>query len=124
VIAGQGNLLGGTPPRRLCAMAEIPDGGSKGFASAGAEPGLFAVRRGGEVRVYVNACPHLGLGLEWLPDRFLSADGDAIVCATHGALFRIEDGLCHFGPCYGERLEAVDIVISDGIVFTLAGAGP
>jgi nitrite reductase/ring-hydroxylating ferredoxin subunit len=76
------------------------------------------------VQVYVNACPHLGLGLEWLPDQFLSADGDAIVCPTHGALFRIEDGLCRFGPCYDARLEAVDIAIDDDIVFKRADAGP
>jgi nitrite reductase/ring-hydroxylating ferredoxin subunit len=26
---------------------------------------LFAVRRGGQVYVYINRCPHRGVGLEW-----------------------------------------------------------
>ena len=34
-----------------------------------------------------------------MPDRFLSADGSLIVCATHGAEFRITDGECLRGPC-------------------------
>ena len=41
---------------------------------------------------YVNSCPHLGSPLDWVPNRFLSADGRHVLCATHGALFRIEDG--------------------------------
>lgn len=110
--------------RRLCAVADIPAGGSIGFPPApGAFTGLFAVRRGGCVRVYVNACPHLGVPLDWVPGRFLSADQNLIVCATHGAEFRIDDGMCLHGPCLGERLEAVMIEIEDGAVFVPADAG-
>jgi nitrite reductase/ring-hydroxylating ferredoxin subunit len=42
-------------------------------------------------------------------DQFLSDDGRFIVCSTHGALFRIEDGHCLDGPCIGQALERVRI---------------
>ena len=114
-----------TAPRRvLCRLDDIPDGGAKGFGPApGGFTGLFALRRGAHVAVYVNACPHLGTPLDWTPDRFLSADGSRIVCATHGAEFRPEDGVCLRGPCLGARLEAVMIVIEDGAVLVPEDAG-
>ncbi len=110
--------------RRLCRVDEIPDGGTLGVAPApGGFIGLFAVRQGATVRVYLNSCPHLGVPLDWAPGRFLSTDGRRIVCAMHGAEFRIEDGLCLYGPCLGERLEAVMIHIDDGEVTLADDAG-
>ena len=73
--------------------------------------------------VYVNACPHIGTPLDWVPDRFLSADGSRIVCATHGAEFAIADGECLRGPCLGDRLEPVKIQIKDGTLFVPQDAG-
>ncbi len=110
--------------RALCRLEALPDGTSKGFPpAAGGFAGLFAVRRKDAVHVYVNSCPHLGVPLDWMPDRFLSADGDRIVCATHGAEFRIADGMCVHGPCYGAALEPVLIQIKDGTVFVSETAG-
>lgn len=112
------------PMRQLCPLAALPDGAGKGFPPApGGFAGLFAVRQGDTVHVYVNSCPHLGTPLDWLPDRFLSADGSRIVCATHGAEFRIADGECLQGPCRGDRLEPVMIQINDGIVLVPEDAG-
>lgn len=91
----------------LCALEDIPDGGSRGFALRGAdgrELGVFAVRRGETVRAYVNRCPHRGTPLDWRPHDFLDREGRHIVCATHGAVFRVEDGVCIAGPCPGEQL--------------------
>ena len=103
--------------RPLCRIEDIPDGGAKGFAApAGAFTGLFAVRQGGRIAVYVNSCPHLGVPLDWMPDRFLTARGDRIVCSTHGAEFRIEDGFCLRGPCAGRSLEAVPAALRDGVI--------
>ena len=97
-----------TAGRVLCALEDIPDGNSKGFPPIpGAFMGLFAVRRGRQVWVYVNSCPHIGVPLDPVPDRFLDAKKQNILCATHGARFRVEDGFCTSGPCYGESLEAV-----------------
>jgi nitrite reductase/ring-hydroxylating ferredoxin subunit len=111
--------------RALCRLDAIPEGGARGFAaSAGGFVGLFAVRRDGRVRVYVNSCPHLGLPLEMVLDRFLDRKGERIVCAAHGARFRIEDGYCVSGPCLGEFLEAVPCVVeADGMITVAADAG-
>lgn len=103
--------------RALCRIEDIPDGGAKGFAAApGAFTGLFAVRRGADVFVYVNSCPHIGVPLDWAPDRFLTADGARIVCSTHGAEFDIADGVCLRGPCFGDRLQAVMVELRDGVI--------
>ncbi len=108
----------------LCRLEDIPDGAARGFGPAhGGFVGLFAVRRGPAASVYVNACPHLGTSLDWAPDRFLTADGALIVCATHGALFGIEGGVCVHGPCIGDRLEAVPVRIVDGVILVPADAG-
>ena len=66
----------------------------------------FLVRHGGRVLAYVDSCPHTGAPLNWEPDRFLDIDQRYIQCATHGALFRIDDGLCVQGPCAGQSLAA------------------
>ena len=121
---GEGREQVARKMRTLCRLEELSDGASKGFAPApGGFAGLFAVRRGDAVHVYVNSCPHLGLPLDWMPDRFLSADGSRIVCATHGAEFRIADGACLQGPCRGDRLEPVMARIEDGILLVPEDAG-
>ncbi len=117
---------GATVPglRALCRLDELPDGGCKGFGPApGGFTGLFAIRQDDRVFVYVNACPHIGTPLDWTPDRFLSHDGSLIICATHGAEFRIADGECVRGPCIGDRLEPVVIQIKDNTIFVPEDAG-
>ncbi len=44
--------------------------------------------------------------LNWTPDRFLDLERKQIICATHGAVFCIDDGLCVGGPCKGSRSHA------------------
>lgn len=101
-------MEGQVSERVLCALDDIPDGSSKGFPAApGGFLGLLAIRRGRQVWVYVNSCPHIGVPLDLVPDRFLDAKKQNILCSTHGARFRVEDGFCTSGPCYGESLEAV-----------------
>lgn len=110
--------------RALCRFDELADGAARGFgAPRGGYIGLFAVRRGTEVFVYVNSCPHVGTALDWAPDRFLSPDGSVIVCATHGAQFGVADGVCLRGPCVGAALESVPVQIEDGVILVPADAG-
>ncbi len=68
---------------------------------------IFAVRKNSQVFIYLNSCPHLGVPLEWQPDRFLGVDGELIQCSTHGALFTIHEGLCVSGPCSGQHLAPI-----------------
>lgn len=101
-------------PRRLCRLSDIADGGSQRFTADvdGSPQALMAVRRDRRVFVYVNACPHIGAPLDFLPGRFLNSEGTHILCANHGALFRIEDGLCVHGPCAGKALQAIPAAVS------------
>lgn len=114
----------GQDERVLCRTDDIGEGEARGFAAApGGFTGLFAVKRDGRVRVYVNSCPHVGLPLEMLPHRFLDSKRQTIICSAHGARFRIEDGVCVTGPCIGEALESVPVRIVDGQVVVPADAG-
>ena len=104
---------------RLCALDEVPDGAARGFRLEPDDPqGLrvIVLRRGPEIRVYRNRCPHRGTPLDWMPDRFLDAAGEHLVCSTHGALFRLLDGHCVAGPCTGEGLEALPFELSGGAI--------
>lgn len=102
----------------LCRLEEIEDGGAKGFslADGNGERGIFVVRCGDRVYGYVNSCPHIGTPLDFLPDRFLTADRSEILCSTHGARFEIATGRCVFGPCRGLGLRPVPIQIAEGMV--------
>lgn len=55
-----------------------------------------------------NCCPHQGRRLDYAPGRFL-IDRGQLVCASHGAVFRLEDGACVGGPCRGEHLARIEI---------------
>lgn len=109
-------------PLPLCRLDSIADGGSAAFEPEinGYPRRLMAIRRGGRVLVYANACPHLGLPLDIVPGRFLDAAGTHILCTNHGALFRITDGVCVKGPCVGAALTAVPAEVIDGLVLVQA----
>jgi len=98
----------------LCDLEDIPDGGARGFAVE--RTLLLVVRRDGNLYAYVNSCPHIGTPLDFSPDRFLSYDAKYILCSTHGALFRIEDGHCISGPCAGDSLDPINVAVHNGQV--------
>lgn len=102
----------------LAPLDAIPDGAARGVAvtQEGARRDLILVRRGRRVYAYVNACPHLGTPLETFPDKFLDYSGRRLLCSTHGASFRIEDGFCLRGPCAGRSLVAVPVEVRGGAV--------
>lgn len=70
----------------------------------------------GSLAAYRNACPHMGIELDWEPRRLLSRNGRYLLCTGHGALFRPEDGICVSGPCEGEALTAVGLEVDHGMV--------
>lgn len=76
----------------------------------------FVVRRGQQVVAYQNHCKHLGHPLNFKPHSFLTRDRSHIICASHGALYEIDDGLCVAGPCRGKSLTAVRTEIVDGMI--------
>jgi nitrite reductase/ring-hydroxylating ferredoxin subunit len=77
---------------------------------------IVLLRRAGVLRAYLNACPHQGTPLETFPDRFMNEDASLLVCSTHGARFRVEDGFCVSGPCTGKSLQSLKVTVEDGNV--------
>jgi nitrite reductase/ring-hydroxylating ferredoxin subunit len=48
-------------------------------------------------------------------------DGARVMCALHGAVFRLDNGYCEAGPVASSSLESVEVVVRDGLV-CVAGA--
>ncbi len=107
----------------LCRLEDIEDGEGKGFVfGEGLERReIFVVREDEAVYGYANVCPHAGTPLDWEPNRFMNADGSYLMCHTHGALFRIEDGYCIAGPCAGQSLTQVAVRLAEDGRVILAG---
>jgi len=107
----------GTP---LCRFDELADPGARGFSYRIGEAIFrgFVVRRDGAVHGWLDQCPHLGLPLTLGDDRYLTREGDLILCCSHGALFRPETGACISGPCAGQRLTRWPVMIWNDLVVT------
>jgi nitrite reductase/ring-hydroxylating ferredoxin subunit len=101
----------------LCRIDQISDGGALEVTAEvdGHAESLVLLRAGSLVQGFFNICPHAGRLLNWAPGRFLVEDG-AVICAAHGASFRIPDGVCIGGPCRGQRLREVALRLDEGAV--------
>ena len=108
-------------PQKLCELSQIADGDSANFVvdRNGKKESFIVVRKKNTAYVYVNSCPHIGTPLDFSPGRFLNQDKTFIICSTHGALFRIDDGFCVSGPCAEQALTTVPFNIVEGSVFLL-----
>jgi nitrite reductase/ring-hydroxylating ferredoxin subunit len=104
--------------RVVCRLSELTDPGARGFTIGRGDWPLrgFVVRASGQVRGYVNHCPHAGHPLDLVPHRFLTRDGALILCSSHGALFDKLTGYCIAGPCAGEHLRPIALKLEAGIV--------
>jgi len=100
----------------LCALSDLEDPGSAAFVLEDGTP-ILLVRRGTSVFAYRNSCPHAGHPLDWTPGRFLDLERRFILCASHGASFVIETGLCVGGPCAGKSLDSLPIHLEDGVIY-------
>lgn len=104
--------------RRLCRVDDIEDGGALAIEAplAGGDGSLVAVRKGQEVWVYRNSCPHFSVRLDYRPGQFCTYKGNLLMCAHHSAMFRFEDGQCIDGPCRGAALERIAARVFEGDV--------
>ncbi len=71
----------------------------------------FLISRAGTLYAYRNECRHIPMTMDWVENRFLSRDRCYIQCATHGARFEIESGLCVDGPPLGQHLRPLEILV-------------
>jgi len=110
-----------TPPNvTLGPLDLIADGKARNFVlemRAGRFHG-FVVRQGDTVRGYLDLCAHMALPLTNTLDDYLTPDGSHIQCSWHGALYRIEDGVCVGGPCTGAKLRPWPVAVIDGKIVT------
>ncbi len=111
----------------ICASSALAEGGPGvrfAVGEAGAQRAAFAIRQDGAVRAYVNRCPHMGTELDWEPGEFREESGLYLICSTHGALFRPQDGFCVAGPCRGASLEPLETTERNGEVLVLIDHSP
>jgi nitrite reductase/ring-hydroxylating ferredoxin subunit len=105
--------------RLICESAALADGGKAVRFDLphghGSTP-CFTVRYDGKVFAYVNRCPHRGTELDWNPGEVFDETGLYLICATHGAIFDPQTGLCISGPCQGAWLQTLPIVEQRGVV--------
>ncbi len=99
--------------------SELFDGGS-GLRTLIPGPGgdisAFVVQFQGQAFAYLNRCAHVPVELDWLEGAFFDDSGQYLVCATHGAMYEPNTGLCIDGPCRGRSLEALECRIEAGRV--------
>lgn len=75
---------------------------------------LVMVRDGeGMLHAYVNACPHQYLPLDGRGENILSRDGGLLICTSHQATFRVDNGEGISGPAQGEALDPVPVEEDD-----------
>jgi nitrite reductase/ring-hydroxylating ferredoxin subunit len=101
-------------PVFLCRGDELAERKSRGFDpwNDGCDTVLL-VRHGGAVYGWRDACPHHGgTPMAWRKDAYLNHDRNRIVCAAHGAQFDIASGSCVLGPCLGQSLQRVGLIIT------------
>ncbi len=112
------------PERVICRVDQLADGGAAvrfeaKFSALDRDLPCFAISYGGAVYAYVNSCPHRGTELDWQPGEVFEETGLYLVCATHGALFEPDSGLCVGGPCHGAHLRALPVkVVGNEVVLT------
>lgn len=96
--------------RTLISRAELPDRQIIVVNTDidGENEAILLYRDQDEIHAWLNICPHAGRRLDYAPGKFLMQDGD-LVCAAHGATFRLDNGECVAGPCRGASLKAVPV---------------
>lgn len=111
--------------KHLCTLDDLSATGAKGV-TLGVLPHIreiVVVQTADGVRAYANRCPHMYSTLETFPDRFLDETRDHLVCSTHGARFRMQNGYCVSGPCEGYSLEPVAIRLEGSRIILADGTG-
>lgn len=103
----------------LCDSSALTDGGQAvpfDVVYSGQECRAFAVRYRGLVHAYLNRCTHVPMELDWQPNQVFDITGRWLMCATHGAIYSPESGVCAGGPCRG-GLVKIDLSEENGVVY-------
>jgi nitrite reductase/ring-hydroxylating ferredoxin subunit len=97
--------------RLIGRLDDLREGEARAFGPfGGLRKKAFVVRKNGCSYAWWDACPHHGgTPMAWKTHAYLNAAADRIVCASHGAEFEIETGLCIHGAALGQKLEPAPI---------------
>lgn len=101
-------------PEKLCATEGFKNKTTKGITLNSQQ--YMVIQKDSQFYVYKNRCPHIGINLEYQPNRFLDKEEQYIQCANHGALFEIETGYCVAGPCAGKSLITVAFQLTNNTI--------
>lgn len=77
---------------------------------------IIVVRWGREFHGYVNRCPHQGTPLNFEAGQFFDPNHRFLMCGRHGAQFDVKTGACVEGPCHGQVLAPIRLIVDDGDV--------
>jgi len=80
----------------------------------------FLVCHQSKIFAYANICPHQGHPLNLTPNGFFTLDKGALLCSSHGAIFKPETGECIGGPCLGQALKKLASRIEDETIYIIA----
>jgi nitrite reductase/ring-hydroxylating ferredoxin subunit len=109
-------------PRVICDSSALEEGG-KGVRfrvqTAEGEQPAFAVRFAGKAYAYINRCAHVPVELDWTDGAFFDYSKLYLICATHGATYLPESGVCVLGPCKGKRLTRLAVEEREGRIVLL-----
>jgi nitrite reductase/ring-hydroxylating ferredoxin subunit len=96
-------------------LEEFQENAARGIVAEGRS--LLVVRRGEELYIYENSCPHTRESLDPMGGSVASPDGLLLQCQRHAAEFISSTGECVAGPCQGEYLTAVGVTVSGGDIY-------
>jgi nitrite reductase/ring-hydroxylating ferredoxin subunit len=106
--------------RLICSSNALIDAGQGvrfRVKTLGGTADAFAIRHGGRVHAYLNACGHIPAQLDWLPGEFFDDSKLYLICSVHGALYSPSSGACLSGRCAGKGLQALPVCEYDGQVY-------
>ena len=101
---------------RLCHSDDVGEGQARGYVVApGSRRKVILTRRHGRLFGWLDACPHYpgGTPMAWRSDAYLNGEGTHLACHSHGALFDLETGECVLGPCLGQGLKRVELMVTE-----------
>lgn len=102
----------------LCNTADLQDGGLAvpfDVIYMGQTCRAFAIRFEGRVHAYLNRCTHVAMEMDYQPNHLFDHSGQWLMCATHGAMYAPDTGVCRGGPCRG-GLVKIEVSEADGVV--------
>lgn len=68
----------------------------------------------GGLHAYRNECMHIAIPLALFAESMFHEE--TLLCGTHGARYRLEDGYCFEGPCIGQSLERLPLEVEGEFV--------